>query len=176
VNFVILIAALSAMNSQLYITTRMLFSLSRGGFAPRVMGTLTSNGVPIVALLVSTLGIGLAAVLNICYHERSFLLMVAISMFGPMFTWLMVFVTHLCFRGHHSREPLAFRMWGNPYTSLLGAVLTAAALITTLFTQVFRPTLIYGIPFLILLSAAYATMHKWSARSRQAASKETFQL
>jgi AAT family amino acid transporter len=176
VNFVILIAALSAMNSQLYITTRMLFSLSRGGFAPRVMGTLTSNGVPIVALLVSTLGIGLAAVLNICYHERSFLLMVAISMFGPMFTWLMVFVTHLRFRSHHSREPLAFRMWGYPYTSLLGAVLTAAALITTLFTQVFRPTLIYGIPFLILLSAAYATIHKWSARSGQAASKETFQL
>ena len=31
VNFVILIAALSAMNSQLYITTRMMFSLARAG-------------------------------------------------------------------------------------------------------------------------------------------------
>ncbi len=31
VNFVVLVAALSAMNSQLYITTRMMFSLSRAG-------------------------------------------------------------------------------------------------------------------------------------------------
>jgi L-asparagine transporter-like permease len=175
VNFVILVAALSAMNSQLYITARMLFSLSRGGFAPRVMGSLTSNGVPIVALLASTLGIGLAAVLNTLYHERSFLLMVAISMFGPMFTWLMIFLTHLRFRTHHRGERLAFRMWGYPYTSLLGAVLMAAALFTTLFTQAFRPTLIYGIPFLILLSLAYATKNKWSAKNRIATSEETFQ-
>ena len=84
-NFVILIAALSAMNSQLYITARMLFSLARGGFAPRVLGRLTRSGVPVPALLVSTAGIGLAAVLNIRYHEHSFLLMLAISMFGLLF-------------------------------------------------------------------------------------------
>ncbi len=39
VNFVIVIAALSAMNSQLYITTRMMFSLARAGYAPRRFGT-----------------------------------------------------------------------------------------------------------------------------------------
>jgi AAT family amino acid transporter len=155
VNFVILIAALSAMNSQLYITTRMLFSLSRGGFAPRRLGVLTSNGVPITALLASTIGIALAAVLNARYHDRSFLLMLAISMFGPMFTWLMIFVTHLAFRRHHANERLAFRMWGCPYTSVLGAVLMLAALVTTLFTQEFRPTLLYGVPFIVLLTAAF---------------------
>ena len=41
INFVILIAALSAMNSQLYITTRMMFSLSRAGYAPKSMGALS---------------------------------------------------------------------------------------------------------------------------------------
>ena len=51
VNFVILVAALSAMNSQLYISTRMLFSLARAGFAPRRLGVLTGNGVPLAALL-----------------------------------------------------------------------------------------------------------------------------
>ncbi len=155
VNFVILIAALSAMNSQLYICTRMLFSLSRAGFAPRRLGSLTRHGVPIAALLVSTLGIGLAAILNILYHDRSFLLMLAISMFGPMFTWLMIFVTHLKFRKHNLDTTLPFRMWGYPYTSLLGAVLMSAALITTLFTQAFRPTLIYGVPFLLTLTVVY---------------------
>ena len=156
VNFVILIAALSAMNSQLYITTRMLFSLSRAGFAPRRLGLVTRNGVPIAALLVSTIGIGLAAVLNVRYHDRSFLLMLAISMFGPMFTWLMIFVTHLRFRQRHGERKLPFRMWGYPYTSMAGVALMSAALVTTLFTREFRPTLVYGVPFLIFLTAVYA--------------------
>lgn len=165
VNFIILIAALSAMNSQLYITSRMLFSLSRGGLAPRVLGTLTRNGVPLAALLASTLGIGIAVVLNICYHERSFLVMLAISMFGPMFTWLMIFVTHLMFRKRHEVESLPFRLWGYPYTTLLGIALMSAAMLTTLFSKAFQPTLIYGIPLLILLSAVYMLRHSGKAAS-----------
>ncbi len=156
VNFVILVAALSAMNSQLYICARMLFSLSRAGFAPQGLGVLTRRGVPIAALLVSTAGIGVAAVLSVLYRDRSFLLMLAISMFGPMFTWLMIFVTHLRFRPRHSQTKLPFRMWGYPYTSLLGAGLMSAALATTLLTNAFRPTLLYGIPFLLVLTLAYA--------------------
>jgi AAT family amino acid transporter len=155
VNFVILIAALSAMNSQLYTTTRVLFSLSRAGFAPRRLGNITRHGVPISALLVSTGGIAVAAILNARYRNSSFILMVAISMFGPMLAWLMIFITHFSFRRQHANERLAFRMWGYPYTSLLGAALMLAALITTLFVREFRPTLIYGIPFLIVLTAAF---------------------
>jgi amino acid transporter, AAT family len=155
VNFIILVAALSAMNSQLYITARMLFSLSRAGFAPRRLGRLTRGGVPLAALLASTAGIALAAILNVRYHDRSFLLMVAISMFGPLFTWMMIFVTHFSFRKHHAGHQLLFRMWGYPYTTLLGAAFMFAALITTLFTPVFRPTLLYGIPFLIVMTLIY---------------------
>ncbi|HEY0784788.1 MAG TPA: hypothetical protein VGD62_02890, partial [Acidobacteriaceae bacterium] len=98
----------------------------------------------------------LAAVLNVRYHERAFLLMLAMASFGAMFTWLMIFVTHLRFRRRHQGERLAFRMWGFPYTTLLGAGLMAAALVTTLFTEAFRPTLLCGIPFLALLSVGYA--------------------
>jgi amino acid transporter, AAT family len=173
VNFIILIAALSAMNSQLYITTRMLFSLARAGFAPRRLGTLTRNGVPIAALLVSTVGIGLAAILNARYHDRSFLLMLAISMFGPMFTWLMIFVTHLRFRRRHAQTELPFRMWGYPYTSLLGAALMSAALVTTLFTREFRPTLLYGVPFLLVLTAAYGMRRARALAVSQPALEET---
>ncbi len=66
-----------------------------------------------------------------------------------------------------------FRMWGYPYTSVLGAALMAAALVTTLFTQAFRPTLIYGVPFLMLLSAAYAIRRTRSAEPAQALGEET---
>ncbi len=155
VNFVILVAALSAMNSQLYTSTRMLFSLSCSGFAPRRLSLLSGKGVPIAALLVSTFGIALAAVLNVRYHDRAFLMLLAIAMFGPMFTWLMIFVTHLRFRQRHRGEAMVFRMWGYPYTSLLGAGLMTAALATTLFTREFRPTLLYGVPLVIVLSIGY---------------------
>ena len=155
VNFVILIAALSAMNSQLYITTRMMFSLARAGSAPRAFGRISRAGVPIPALLVSTSGIALAAVLNALYPARAFEILLSISVFGAMFAWLMIFLTHLRFRRHHAGKPLAFKMWGYPYTSLLGAALMLAILITTAFTPAFRMTLAYGIPFLLLLILAH---------------------
>ena len=97
-NFVVLIAALSAMNSQLYITTRMMFSLSRAGHAPRSLGHLSRRGVPLNALLISTSGIALATVITVISPDGAFLTMLGISVFGAMFTWMMIFVTHFFFR------------------------------------------------------------------------------
>jgi len=144
VNFVILVAALSAMNSQLFITTRMMFSLARAGQAPSRFGQLSSNGTPVSALLLSSVGIALASLLNALYPETAFTLMMAISMFGAMFTWLMIFVTHVCFRRYHHRT--------SPWTSPFGALLMAAILLTTAFTAEFRMTLVYGLPALALLT------------------------
>ena len=155
VNFVLLIAALSAMNSQLYITARMMFSLSRAGYAPKRLGVLSAQGVPAAALGVSTIGIALAAVLNALYPDRAFLLMMSIAIFGAMFTWLMIFVTHLYFRRRHETSTLAFRMWGFPYTTLAGAGLMLAMLVTTLFTPGFTMTVLCGVPFLLLLTTVY---------------------
>lgn len=154
VNLVILVAALSAMNSQLYITTRMMFSLARAGYAPRQLGEVNARGVPLAALLLSSIGIALAVAVNMFVPEGSFTLMISISMFGALFTWLAIFVTHLFFRRKHP-GPSAFRMWGYPYTSLLGAGLIAAILVTSLFTREFRMTLVYGVPFLVALTIAY---------------------
>ncbi|CAB3788124.1 Phenylalanine-specific permease [Paraburkholderia caffeinitolerans] len=155
INFVILVAALSAMNSQLYITTRMMFSLSRAGYAPKRLGQLNAQGVPVAALLLSAIGIALATVLNVLYPDASFMLMMSVSMFGAMFTWLMIFVTHVFFRRQHAGRTLAFRMWGYPVTSLLGAGLMTAALLTTFVTREFRMTLLCGVPFLVALTLAY---------------------
>ncbi len=162
-NFVILIAALSAMNSQLYITTRMMFSLARAGFAPRRFGTLSGRGVPLNSLLLSSLGIALATALSVIAPQSSFILMVAISSFGALFTWMMIFVTHYYFRRARERSgapPPRFRMIGFPYTTLLGAGLMAAVLITTLFTPAFRLTLVFGAPFLASLVLVYRLRYR----------------
>ena len=155
VNFVILVAALSAMNSQLYITARMMFSLARAGYAPRQLGKLSRRGTPVSALLLSSIGIALATLLIVLFPDTSFTLMLAISMFGGLFAWMMIFVTHLYFRRAHAGKPLAFRMWGYPYASLLGAGLVAAILLTTAFTREFRMTLACGLPALGLFYLAW---------------------
>lgn len=154
-NMVILIAALSAMNSQLYITTRLMFSLSRAGQAPAVFGKLSSKGVPLPALLVSSVGIGLATLVYLAYPERAFTLMMSIAMYGAMFTWGGIFLTHLFFRKRQGNEPLVFKLWGYPWTSLAGLILMIAVMITTLFTEEFKPTLLCGIPFTLTIGLIY---------------------
>jgi len=85
-----------------------------------------------------------------------------------MFVWMMIFITHYFFRRAQRarvQSGAQFRMWGYPFTSLLGAGLMASVLLTTLFNQSFRMTLVFGIPFLGLLSLGYWL--GWSARLRR---------
>jgi L-asparagine transporter-like permease len=166
-NLVILVAALSAMNSQLYVATRMMFSLARAGYAPRALGELNARGVPLRPLLLSSAGIAVAAVLNVLTAKSAFIVMVSISAFGSMFAWLMIFVTHYAFRRARARAhapPLGFRMWGFPLTTLLGATLMVAVLITTLFTPEFRLTLLCGVPVLLVLAVLYGWWYRGAAR------------
>jgi len=163
INFVVLIAALSAMNSQLYITTRIMFSLARGGYAPKRFGRLRKSGVPVDALALSSIGIAIATVLSVLQPGRSFVLMMAIAMFGAMFTWFMIFVTHWFFRRRWVEQgdaPLRFRMWAFPWFTLLGAAMMLAVMLTTAFTNAFRMTLITGVPFLALLCVLYLTWYR----------------
>ncbi|NOU76836.1 amino acid permease [Paenibacillus sp. LMG 31458] len=161
-NFIILTAALSAMNSQLYASTRMMFSLSRGNHAPAFLGKINNKGVPVSALAVSTLGIFIAAAINAILPDSSYALMMGISMFGAIFTWLMVFISHLFFRRKWEKmggRQLPVRMLGFPYLTILGAVLLLSLMISTWFTG-FKIMLQFGIPWLLFLSAAYFVWKK----------------
>jgi L-asparagine transporter-like permease len=155
VNLLVLTAALSAMNSQLYVASRMLFSLARAGQAPAMLGTLSRAGVPLAALLASTAGVAVALVMDVLRPASAFASMLSIVMFMPLFVWAMIFVTHLRFRRSADAAAAGFRLWGYPYTSLLGAGLIAALLATTLFTAEFRLTLVCGLPVLALLAGTY---------------------
>ena len=59
-NAVILTAILSAGNSGLYASTRMLYSMAHDGKAPKIFGSdLTQRGVPVMAALLATAAVGL---------------------------------------------------------------------------------------------------------------------
>ena len=157
-NFVILVAALSSMNSQLYTATRTMFSLGRAGQAPARFGVLNARGVPTAALAISCFGIALATATSVLMPEGGFVMMMAVSMFGALFTWMMIFVTHFFFRRRWAASgaaALPFRMRGYPWLTMLGALLMLAVMVTTAFTDEFRLTLLTGVPFLAALGLMY---------------------
>lgn len=121
-NFVILTAALSAMNAQLYVASRMIFSLSRTGYAPKMLGKVSAKGIPLHSLFFSTFGVAAAGLCSVLLNQGTFILMMSIAMFGALFTWLMIFITHYRFRRHYQRNnlTLSFRVRGFPFTTLLG--------------------------------------------------------
>ncbi len=163
VNFVVVTAAASSMNCNLYLVSRMMFSLARGGYAPAMFGRVSQRGTPVPALLVSAAGLAGATVVALLYPDSAFVYLFGVSLFGGLFVWLMVFVTHLYFRPKWDalkQPPLPVRMIGYPYTSCLGAVLLVAILATTWWVEGMRVTLIAGLPWLALLSGAYFVVAK----------------
>ncbi|MEO4206927.1 amino acid permease [Acinetobacter pittii] len=156
-NFIVIVAALSAMNSMLYISTRMLFSLSRAGDAPKLFGRISHNGVPINALLLSAVGIGIASIVYTINPNSAFPIMIALSMFGALFTWGSIFVTHMFFRRKMARkgEQLKFKVPASQLISLLGLIAILSITITTWFTNEFKSTLQFGVPLVVVLTFFY---------------------
>ena len=111
VNFVVLTAALSSMNCNLYLATRMIFSLARGGYAPRSLGRVSARGTPVRALIVTTFGLLVAVVMAIVFPNSAYVYLFGIALFGGLFVWFMIFVSHLFFR----------RKWEARRPSLAGA-------------------------------------------------------
>lgn len=145
VNFVVITAAASSMNCNLYLVTRMMFSLARGGYAPERWGRLSAKGVPVPALLVSAVGLGLAMLVSILYPGGAYVYLFGISLFGGLYAWLVIFVTHLFFRRGRA-----------VFASSVGALAVAAILFTTWWVEGMRITLIAGAYWLAFLSLLYA--------------------
>jgi len=168
VNFVVLTAALSSMNTNLYLSTRMIFSLARGGYAPSAFGRLTSNGTPVMALLVTSVGLLIATATAIFAPSTAYVFLFGIALFGALYVWAMIFVTHLAFRKKwRGNRPLPVRMPGWPYTPLLGALLLLAILITTLWVDGMELTLKVGLPWLAFVSICFWL---WARRNRASVS------
>src|SRR5689334_20266059 len=137
-NFVVLTAALSSVNTNLYLATRMLFSLGRGGYAPAWMGKVSGNGVPHRALLASTAGIIAAILLAIFAPKNAFLMLYGTAVAGMLFVWLVILNTHLRFRKSITSErllSLPMRLRAHPFFTVLGIVLLLAIAATTFWVE-----------------------------------------
>jgi L-asparagine transporter-like permease len=161
-NFVVLTAALSSMNTNLYLSTRMLFSLGRGGYAPEWLGKVSRNGVPRRALLASTAGIVVAILLAILAPRNAFLMLYGVAVAGMLFVWLVILNTHLRFRRAITSERLSslpMRLWGHPLFTIVGILLLVAISITTFFVDGLQWSVPAFLVFLGVISLFYKRGH-----------------
>jgi amino acid transporter, AAT family len=157
-NFVVLTAALSSVNTNLYLSTRMLFSLGRGGYAPAWMGRVSRNGVPHRALLASTAGIVAAILLAIYAPKNAFLVLYGTAVAGMLFVWLVILNTHLRFRKTITRErllTLPMRLPAHPFFTVLNIILLLAISVTTFFVDGLEWSIPAFVVFLGLISLLY---------------------
>src|SRR5450432_1512659 len=154
VNVVVLSAALSSMNTNVYLCSRMLFSLSRGGFAPQFLGRLGKNGTPITAILVSGVCILLAAGLSKFTHN-AYNYLFGVALFDAMIVWIIILLSHLSFRRRHKAADLPVRMPWFPVVQIVGLALLCAVLLTMGLDKDWRISWIVGIPWLALVTLAY---------------------
>jgi amino acid transporter, AAT family len=163
-NFVVLTAALSSVNTNLYLSTRMLFSLGREGYAPLWMGKVSSNGVPHLALMASTAGIVAAILLAVFAPKNAFLMLYGTAVAGMLFVWLVILNTHLFFRKAITQERLSslpMRLPAHPLFTVAGIVLLAAIAVTTFFVEGLRWSVPAFSIFLICISLLYLRSRRY---------------
>lgn len=121
-NFIVLTASLSGLNSSMYSSSRMLSSLSSDRQAPQLFLKTNKNGVPVFALCLSSAALLLTAVLSYLLPEKVFIVLATSSGFLAMFNWLTISITHFFYRKKtlkENPEKLKYKAWGYPYTSFM---------------------------------------------------------
>ena len=166
-NFVVISAALSSANTNLYLSTRMLFSLSRGAYAPAWIGGLTSGGVPLRALAISTGGMFAAIILAFYNPKGAFLLLYGTAVAGMFFVWLVILASHLQFRKALGAKvkALPLRVPWHPYPTVCAMVLIVAIAISTVWVDGLKYTVPTYAALLLLVTGVYVFFFARRSRS-----------
>ncbi|MHA8110120.1 amino acid permease [Lactobacillaceae bacterium Melli_B4] len=123
-NAVILVSVISSANSGMYASTRMLYSMSDGKFAPKMFSKTDSRGIPLWSLIATTI-IALATFITSFAGPEIYLWLVAASGLTGFIAWVGIAISHFRFRRAfvaqgHSIDELSYHAKWFP----IGPVLT----------------------------------------------------
>ncbi|GAB5593414.1 hypothetical protein Unana1_08314 [Umbelopsis nana] len=163
VNAVLLTSVLSAGNSCFYACTRTLMALGKEGKAPRIFGKVNSRGVPVYALIVTTLFACLAFLADIFGSSNVFAWLINLTGLSALLTWMSISVIHLRFRhafkvqGRDLKD-LPYRAPLFPYGCYVAILLCLVVLVSDIYyaatTTPFEPVnvvgVLIGLPFFFL--------------------------
>lgn len=169
-NVVVITAALSAINSDLFGAGRVMTGMARRGLAPRFMAKV-SRGVPVatVGTLIAVLIIGVS--LNYFIPESLFSKIAALATFATIFVWLMILLAHVASRRGMSKQDvtkLAFPVPFWPYGQYFSIAFILFTFGIMAWEKEYWSALAAGAGFVVIMSVAYALFHRNNAAASEA--------
>ncbi|MBL4647386.1 MAG: amino acid permease, partial [Gammaproteobacteria bacterium] len=122
INFVVLIAIVSAANASMYAATRTLWHMGSAGQAPKVFSKITSYGLPIYALAGTALIGSCVFLSSLVGSGVLFTALLTISALCGFIAWFGIALTHLFFRRRYLKNnptPLLYKAKLFPYAPIL---------------------------------------------------------
>ncbi|AMN78443.1 MULTISPECIES: amino acid permease [Pseudomonas] len=157
-NIVVISAAVSAINSDIFGAGRMMYGLAQQGQAPKGFAQLSKHGVPWMTVVVMGAALLGGVVLNYLIPENVFLLIASIATFATVWVWLMILFTQVAMRRSMTKEQVAELKFPVPFWPYA----PAAAIVFMLFVfgvlGYFPDTqaaLLVGAVWIVLLVVAY---------------------
>jgi GABA permease len=128
-NAVVLTAVLSCLNSGLYTSSRMLFVLAARREAPMALMSVNRSGVPMAAILSSTVVGFLCVIAAAVSPDRVFLFLLNSSGAVILFVYLLIAISQIILRRRTPSEKLTVKMWAFPVLSfvVVGAIVAVLA-------------------------------------------------
>jgi len=140
-NAVVFTSVFSAINSDFYVATRMLLSLSRNGWAHKSIGYTNSRGVPMVALAIVT-ACSCLSLLTIFIGE-GVVFNWFVSIIGSIIfqSWVLILFLHFRFRYCWKKQgravsELPYVSWGYPYGNIIATIIGVCCVIATCFLSI----------------------------------------
>ncbi|WGT28574.1 amino acid permease [Pseudomonas marginalis] len=157
-NIVVISAAVSAINSDIFGAGRMMYGLAQQGQAPKGFARLSRQGVPWMTVVVMGAALLGGVLLNYLIPENVFLLIASIATFATVWVWLMILFTQVAMRRSMTKEQVAELKFPVPFWPYA----PAAAIVFMLFVfgvlGYFPDTqaaLLVGAVWIVLLVVAY---------------------
>ncbi|KAF9543076.1 hypothetical protein EC957_001290 [Mortierella hygrophila] len=143
-NAVVFTSVFSAINSQFYVTTRMLLSLSRNGWIHKSIGYINSRGVPVVAVAVVSACSCLSLITIFVGSGVVFQWFVSIIGSISFQGWLYILLLHFRFRycwkaQGRAVSDLPYVAWGYPYGNILATVIGCCCIVCNWYLSVINP-------------------------------------
>jgi histidine transporter len=157
-NIVVITAALSAINSDIFGAGRMMFGMAQRGQAPAIMRRVSRNGVPWMTVVIMIVALLVGVLLNYAIPESVFLVIASIATFATIFVWLMILLSQYRSRRRMSAEETAelkFPVPFWPYGQMLAIAFLVFVIVVLAFSADTRVALVVGAVWLILLTLAY---------------------
>ncbi len=163
INFVVLTAALSAFNSGLFSTGRMLYNLSLQNNGPKYFGKLNKYSTPKRGILFSALFLLVAVFLNYVVPEKVFLYISSIATVAVITSWTIILITQLKFRKSKTKEEAAdlkFKMPLHPISTYAALAFLALVIVLMAFIDGMQVALFVAPVWFLVLYMGYRLKNK----------------